>query len=149
MKLRVLAVAVFVLVPGVLRAQIVRRGPEPNVRAGQPVQLNSALIEKMIPVLQAAGYSSEDTSFNAKLAARGMNKTDYIAHKNALMIARQDDLNPGRLTALKGEDGGLQARQANARLYHANKARLDVLLSKLHADPGCDLCSGPTVPVKQ
>ena len=77
-----------------------------------------------------------------------MNKQEYVVNKNALMIARQDDLSPARLTAIKGDPGALQVRQANARLYHANKARLDAALAKVTPEPGCDLCSGPTVPVR-
>ena len=68
MKLRVLGVAaVLVLAPGFLQAQIFRRGPQPNVRAAETVHLNTALLEKMIPALQGAGYSSEDTSLTARL----------------------------------------------------------------------------------
>ena len=151
MKLRMLGIAaVLVLAPGLLQAQIVRRGPTKGVQtAAETVHLylKAKTINNMIPVLQAAGYSSEDTSFTAKLAARGMTKQEYVANKNALMIARQDDLDPRRLTAIK-DPGALQARQANAGLYHADKLRLDPVLSKLEPEPGCALCSGPTVPVK-
>ncbi len=151
MKLRVLGIAaVLVLAPGWLQAQIVRRGPTKGAeRMAETVHLylKANTIDKMIPVLQAASTAG-DNSLDAKLAARGMNKQEYVANKNALMIARQDDLDPGRLTAIKDDLGAFQARQANAKLYHANKARLDAALSKLEPEPGCALCSGPTVPVK-
>lgn len=147
MKLRVLGMAaVLVLAPAWLQAQIVRRGPQPDVRAAETVHLNAALIGKMIPLFQAEAKSSND--LNSQLAARGMTKQEYVANKNALMIARQDDLSPARLAAMKGEDGSRQVRQTNAQLFHANKSRLDAVLSKLEPEPGCALCSGPTVPVK-
>ncbi len=148
MRLRVLGLAaVLVLLPLAVRAQIVRRGPQPNVRAAETVHLNAALVDKLIPLLQAESTSGAN-NLDAKLAARGMNKQEYVAHKNALMIARLDDLSPARLTAIKDDLGAQQARQANATVFHANKARLETLLSKLEPEPGCALCSGPTVPVK-
>ncbi len=146
MKLRVLGMAaVLLFLPLGVRAQIVK-GRSQNVRAAETVHLNAALIEKMIPLLQAESKSSND--LNAQLAARGMTKAEYVANKNALMIARQDDLNPGQLAAIKDDLGAHQLRQGNAQAYHANVARLGAILSKLQPEPGCALCSGPTVPVK-
>ena len=153
MKLRVLGVAaVLALVPVVAQGQIVRRGPGARVAAETVhLYLKANTIDTMIPVLQTAGTPGlkGDNSLDAQLAARGMNKQEYIANKNALMIARQDDLDPGRLTAIKDDLGAFQARQANAKLYHANKARLDAVLSKLEPEPGCALCTGPNIPPKQ
>ncbi len=151
MKLRVLGMAaVLVLAPAWLQAQIVRRGPTKGAQvAAETVHLylKANTLDRMIPVLQAEGTAG-DNSLDAKLAARGMNKQEYVANKNALMIARQDALNPGRLAAIKDDLGAFQARDANAKLYQANKSRLDAVLSKLEPEPGCALCSGPTVPVK-
>ncbi len=146
MKLRALGVAlVLVLLPAGLRAQIVRRGPTGEIRAAETVHIYRTLIDKMIPLLQAEAKSSKD--LDARLAAVGMSKQEYVANKNALMIARQDDLNPGRLVAIKNDLGAHQVRQANAQLYHANAARLSAALARLEPEPGCALC-GPTAPVK-
>ncbi len=151
MKLRVLGfAAVLVLAPACLQAQIVRRGPTKGAQVMAEtvhLYLKANTLDKMIPVLQGESTAGSN-SLDARLAARGMNKSEYVANKNALMIARQDDLDPARLTAIKDDLGALQARQANAKLYHANKARLDAVLAKLEPEPGCALCSGPTVPVK-
>ncbi len=152
MKLRVLGfAAVLVLAPAWLQAQIVRRGPTKGAEVmAETVHLYlkaSGTDIKMTKALQAEGSSGAGALTEA-LTAVGMNKQEYVAQKNALMIARQDDLDPSRLTAIKDDPGALKARQANAKVYHANKARLDALLSKVEPEPGCALCSGPTVPVK-
>ncbi len=64
------------------------------------------------------------------------------------MIARQDDLAPARLVAIKGDLGARQVRQANAQLYHANAGRLTAILARLEPEPGCALC-GPAAPVNK
>ncbi len=74
-----------------------------------------------------------------RMAQVGMNKQEYVALKNSLMVARLDAQTPTRLQGLSGAQ--LQLRQANIALYNANKARLDAVLTKLEPEPGCALCT--------
>lgn len=136
MKLQVLGfVAVMALVPAGARAQV-----PPCC-----IPLNQALLDKVVPVLQAEAGANVGFWWDQR-AARGMTKTEYIALKNALIAARLDAGTPGRLVAIKDDMGARNTRQANVTLYQANKARLDAVLTKVHADgcgPACSANSPP------
>ncbi len=140
MRLHVVAmVAALVLVPGAVQAQASGSSGSSGGRSAEAVRLSQGSIDAMIPLLQ--GESMGSNNLDTRLAARAMTKTLYFGNKNALFIARLDAADPSRLRRVTGP--ALQLREANAALYRTNAGRLDPVLSKLHSDPGCDLCTAP------
>ena len=110
MKLRAaIVLAALLLLPAIVQAQ----------GTTAPLPLTRALVQKLIPLLQAekAGASA----LVAKLAAAGMTRATYGAYKNTLVIAKLDKADPVRLTR--------NPLQANVR-----KVNLEIL--KQAADEG-------------
>ena len=102
------------------------------------VTVTAAAIDKALPVLQADSATGNGPGED-RFAAIGMNKQEYVALKNALMIAKLDDANPSRLE-LPFDDGSLAARRSNAKLYHARAARLGPVLERASIDSSCTIC---------
>ncbi len=137
MRLHVVAmVAALVLAPGAVQAS---GSSGSSGGRSEAVRLSQGSIDAMIPLLQ--GESMGSNNLDTRLAARAMTRTLYFGNKNALFIARLDAVDPARLRRVTGP--ALQVREANAALYRTNAGRLDPVLSKLHSDPGCDLCTAP------
>ncbi len=131
MKLRILGIlAVLVLVPAAARAQV----DWPCCRA-----LDTALMDKTLPLLQAEAASSR--GLDAKLQQAAMIKSTYVANKSTLIVAKLDAADASRLNALPSNDAGRKRREANVAFYRANKARIDAALRGVNADPICGLCT--------
>ncbi len=140
MRLHVLALVVaLALAPGALQAQTSSSQSSAGGSSETHLRLSQGSIDAMIPLLQAESVGSN--SLDTRLAARAMTRPLYFGNRNALFIARLDAADPSRLRRVTGP--ALQVREANAALYRTNAARLDPVLSKLHSDPGCDLCTAP------
>ncbi len=107
-------------------------------------RLTQADVDKIIPVLQAEGAASSAGWFDPR-TARGMNKQEYVALKNALIIAKHDAADNARIRAIKDDLGASQLRDANVAIFRANAAKLDAALAKVKAEDCGPLCS-PGVP---
>ncbi len=131
MKLRMLGLlAVLLLMPAAAKAQV----DWPCCRP-----LDRGVLDRMQPLLQAEVASAN--TLNAKLAAVAMTKQEYVATKNAVMVAKLDAADGSRLSALPFDDGSRKRREANVAVYRANKARIDAALRGVNADPICGLCA--------
>ncbi len=148
MRLRALwVVAALALVPSAAQAGQAPVNPG-TIRAAETVHLNNAAIDKVIPLLRTEAKATSASWWDRQPAAqRAMTKQEYVALKNALMIAKRDAADAKRLSALPFDDGSRAVRQANATFYRANAARLDSALAGVPMDPICGLCApGPSVP---
>ncbi len=148
MRLRALwVVAALALVPAAAQAGQAPVSPG-TIRAAETVHLNNVLVDKVVQVLRAEAKATSASWWERQPAAqRAMTKQEYVALKNALMIAKRDAADPRRLSALPFDDGSRAVRQANVTFYRANAARLDSALAGVRMDPQCGLCAGsPSIP---
>ncbi len=148
MNLRALwIVAAMALLPAGLQAGQAPVSPG-AIRSAETVHLNNALVDKVIPLLRAEATSTSAFWWDQQPAAqRAMTKQDYVALKNALMIAKLDAADAKRLSALPFDDGSRAARQANVSVYRANAGRLNSVLTGVPMDPACGLCAArPSIP---
>ncbi len=119
-------------------APVIARAQGVPARGMKIATVTAAAIEKAMPLLQADSATGNGPGQD-RFAAIGMNKHEYVALKNALMVAKLDDATPSRLE-LPFDDGSLSVRRANAKLYHAHAARLAPMLERASVDSSCTIC---------
>ncbi len=140
MKMRALwAVAVLALTPALLQAQ-------------EPQKDSVAPKVKSAPSMKVVRLTDRDVNramrqLNAELsgtipmddASQAMTRTEYTNIKNALMVARLDFREPGRLQSAT-PDKTLDIRRMNAEYYRTNEGSLEGVLARLAPDKSCTLC---------
>ncbi|NJD10709.1 MAG: hypothetical protein FIB01_09850 [Gemmatimonadetes bacterium] len=101
-------------------------------------QVDAVMIDTFAPLLQLERESA--SGLDDRLAERGMSKGEFIAFKNAVMIAKLDAGNAARINGLATDDPTRAIRLANANIYKRNATRIDAALQGVNPDPGCSLC---------
>lgn len=143
MKLSVLVVAAgLAVVPVAALAQkpdsAVEQQKAAPVKAVRPVYLNQGMVDRMMWLMQAEANGR--MALNDALSQATMTRSEYVARKNALYIAKLDASDEARLQAVQEDKNAFKVRQANAQLYVANQSRIDAALVRVQPDPACTAC---------